>query len=506
MALGVERTAPHPRSCLPSRKGDVPPPTLAVQIADQLANGHANSPNEDVESFQLLLREILEANDDTSQPDGHMGNDPAVNCRLICVTVRAGLLQHRIASQSDDPHRRTTDAIRSLQAIDLTLSRCPDALFHPLDHFEPHSSSPSPLFAWLIPKVLDGINELEMDEVAQLVLAIIQRSMCIGERKVARYDVLSIVENVHISWSELSFRTSLSVSATSAIKDMLPVQHDVTDRAALIVPRGASHAFAIIVLLLSGLVPQVDQLQKRHLLDRDSALLELILSSLGRSWTALSKVCSMSLVPYAYIGGFVRCLRKLLFYVVAVASPSTHIFKASSLLHRMLSSILTIEPSVSGSCLEPEICQALHDSASLTQNSTAVLYSQRELLSPILSELVKSQEFHSFSVALQHAVVSTLAHAQHESVLQASTNSQRSNLALGSTHIIHPDETLVGASHNDGASEADAGPRKRLRLKRTTSEPEREDAGLVLSRQISHTLGLPETETFAELPPSIMYV
>ncbi|KAL8809103.1 MAG: hypothetical protein Q9200_003724 [Gallowayella weberi] len=481
MALRVERTTPHQQSQLPSRKGDVPPPTLAAQIADQLAYGHVNSPNEDVESFQLLLREILEANDDTPQPDGYMGNDAAVNCRLICVIVRAGLLQHRIASQPDDPHRRTIDTIRSLQAIDLTLSRCPDALFHPLDHLEPHLSSPSPLFAWLIPKILDGINELEIDEVAQLVLAIIQRSMCIGERKVAGYDILSIVENVHVGWNELPFRTSLSVSATSAIKDMLPAQHDHTDRAALIVPRGASHAFAIVVLLLSGLVPQVDQLQRRHSLDRDSALLELILSSLGRSWTALtSNICSMNLFPYAYIGGFVRCLRKLLLYVVAAASPSTQIFKASSLLHRVLASILTIEPSVSGSCLEPEIAQALLDSASLTQKSTAVLYSQRELLSPKLSELVKSQErFLSFSIALQQAVVSTLSHAQHQSVSQASTNSRRSSFPLGSTHIIHPDETVVGVSHNDGASGADAGPRKRLRLEETALNSDREDAGLI---------------------------
>ncbi|KAL8699738.1 MAG: hypothetical protein Q9224_001285 [Gallowayella concinna] len=526
MALRVGRITPHRQSHAPSRNGDVPPPTLAAQIADQMAFGYPNSPNEDVESLQLLLREILEANDETSQPDGHMGNDAAVNCRLICVIVRAGLAQHRTASPTDEQHRRTVDALRSLQAIDLTLSRCPHALFHPLDEPEPHVSSGSPLFAWLIPKILDGINEVEFDEVAQLVLAIIQRSVLIGERTEPRcvkqysrafaqhllnhysLDILSTVENVDISKNELSFRGSLFHSTTSAVKKMLPAQYESTDRAVLchIVPRSASHAFAIIVLLLSGLVPQVDRLQKRHTLDRDSALLEVILSSLGRSWTSLvANACFMNLVSYSYIGVFVRCLRKLLVYVVAVASTSAHIFKASSLLYRILVSILVVVPSVSGSFLESEVCQAFLDFSSLTEKSTVVLYFHRELLSPKLSELVNSHErFLSFSDALQHAVVSTLSYDQHKNVSQASTKSQRANSPHGSTHIIHPDETLIGASYNDGASGADAGPRKRPRLEQTTLKPDREDAGLMLSRQMSYTLGLPETATLAEISPSIM--
>lgn len=439
MAPRAGRITPHRQSQALRRNGDVPP-TLAAQIADQLAHGNTDPRNQDRESLHLLLQEVLEANDDSSQPDGIIGNDAAINCRLICVIVRAGLGQRRISSRIDEQHRRAEDVVRSLRAIDLTISRCPDALFHPLDDLEPPVASDTPLFAWLIPRILDEIRELKFEEVEQHALEIIHRTVLIGENtsprhcrslSVSRYmrvcvtrmyrvampsfaqdpltihapGVLSNVEHGAFSSNRLPSLFGRPMSASAVIQNALPVQDDGTDRAisCQIVARSACHGFAIISFILLGLLPQTHQSYKRHTLSRQSALLDFVLSSLGRSWNALTtNVGIMNLVSSVHVGAHVRCLRSLLLYLVAGITTSTHVFKASSLLSSTLSVILACEPPASNSLLESEVCQALFDLSFLAQKSMTVSSSHSELLVSRLSELVNSPErFLRFGDALK---------------------------------------------------------------------------------------------------------
>lgn len=191
MAPRVGRTTPRRQSYATSANGDIPPSTLAAQIADRMVVGHHDSRDHDSESFQLLLQELLEASDPTSQPESNIADDAAVNSRLICVIVRAGLGKARTGLRIDEQRARELDSVRSLQAIDLITSRYPQTLFHPLDAFDPSIAPGSPLFAWLLPRILAEVKELKSDDTEECVLAVITRSMLLEGKTGARYGRIS---------------------------------------------------------------------------------------------------------------------------------------------------------------------------------------------------------------------------------------------------------------------------------------------------------------------------
>ena len=176
-------TAYHRRLQAQATNGDVPSSSVAAQLADRLATTRQNCSHQDRESFQLLLREILEESDHVWQADGGANNDAVVSSKLICVIVQAGLedpiARHPIKRTGIEP----SNVLRSLQAIDLTLSRSPDALFQPLD-FE--FTDRLPLFAWLIPKILAQTRESEFLEIERQVLIIIQHSLSVADRATIR--------------------------------------------------------------------------------------------------------------------------------------------------------------------------------------------------------------------------------------------------------------------------------------------------------------------------------
>ena len=202
MAPRVGRTTPHRQSYGHSRNGDVPSSTLAAQIADRMVGGHHDPRNDDSESFRLLLRELLEASEPISQPQGNIGDDAAVNSKLVCVIVRAGLGKVQTSPLVDGQLGRAIDSVRSLQAIDLTISRCPGTLFQPLETaFGPGIAPGSPIFAWLIPRILVEVRELKSHDIENHVLSIIKRSLLVegetetkygGKFQIAKYIQASI--------------------------------------------------------------------------------------------------------------------------------------------------------------------------------------------------------------------------------------------------------------------------------------------------------------------------
>ncbi|KAL8671781.1 MAG: hypothetical protein Q9168_003728 [Polycauliona sp. 1 TL-2023] len=206
MAPRIGRTTPRRRSYGPSEhqgNGDIPPSTLAAQIADRMVDPHHDSRDHDSENFQLLLHELLEASDPTSQPESNLADDAAVNSRLICVIVRAGLGKSRTGQGVDEQQERRSDAIRSLQAIDLIISRSPEILFHPLDAFDPTIAPGTPQFAWLLPRILAEVKEHEPNDPEEHVLAIIKHSMLLGGKSQTRCSRTSpITRYVHASITE----------------------------------------------------------------------------------------------------------------------------------------------------------------------------------------------------------------------------------------------------------------------------------------------------------------
>ncbi|KAL9109940.1 MAG: hypothetical protein Q9227_005463 [Pyrenula ochraceoflavens] len=133
-------------------------PSSSSVIATHLAptNGHAISLDVDRESFAQLLDESL-GTDADGQPN--LGNEPAVNQKLIAVIVKAGL-EHAV-NQPLDPFNENSEtspvheACRCLDVIKLAVSRSPEVLHQLSGQHEPGpDDSHVPLFMWLIPRLL----------------------------------------------------------------------------------------------------------------------------------------------------------------------------------------------------------------------------------------------------------------------------------------------------------------------------------------------------------------
>ena len=287
-------------------------------------------------------------------------------------------------------------------------------------------------------------------------------------------------------------------------------------------PRDGPHTLAIIVILLSGLLSQTDAIQQRRTLGRHLSLLQFVLSNLGRVWAALStNSFYMQVVSGFGVGTLVRCLRDLLRLCIGAATTSTNVSKASLLLYRIISVVLVRKPPEPTSLFDSEVCQALLDISLLAQQSTTILHSFKEVLLPKLFEVVNAQEHYvrlsdelrvgvcatvlavSILKSVQHAVMSALRYGENCDPLLYSERLVVQSENLAATHSI---EHLVDVPQHDIDIGADAGPRKRLRLEEGTSRPKGENIGLVLSRRISHVLGLPKTTAFAEVLPCIRYV
>jgi hypothetical protein len=131
-----------------------PPSILAAHITP--INGNA-LPDFDPAIFAQLIEECL-SYDEGGQP--RWGTDVAVNHRLICVIVKAGIDPASI--DPDDPFKaqgRNGDQVtRCLEVIDIAIRWSPLVLYalSGTDDLGPEVHM-VPLFAWLVPKLLSVI-------------------------------------------------------------------------------------------------------------------------------------------------------------------------------------------------------------------------------------------------------------------------------------------------------------------------------------------------------------
>lgn len=184
---------PFPRSQAQISNGNVPPPSsFAAQIADRLLPQNQTSKEQDLDSFRLLLAEILDGNDHVWETDGSPGGDAAVNSKLICIIAQAGLRSSSERSATNSSLDENEDVFRSFQAIDLILSRSPNTL---LQSLELDFASGFPLFAWLIPKILYEVGEFEFNESGKTVRDIIHRSLSIAEQAATTNKSVILVAN-----------------------------------------------------------------------------------------------------------------------------------------------------------------------------------------------------------------------------------------------------------------------------------------------------------------------
>lgn len=195
------------------------------------------------------------------------------------------------------------------------------------------------------------------------------------------------------------------VPASSVVRAMFPDHGASTDSVASyqIVPRNKPHASAVVVLLLSGSLSQMEEVHRRRRLSRPFCFLEFVLSSIGRTWAALSTTIFYTQPASGYcIGALIRCLRNLLGLLIPAATTSINVSRASLLLYQIMSVILVENPPTPDSRLESEVCQALLDVSSMAQQSTSILHSHKEILLPKLLEVVNAPDhFVSLSNELQ---------------------------------------------------------------------------------------------------------
>jgi hypothetical protein len=154
----------------------LPPSILAAHIAP--VNGNA-LPDVDPRIFAQLIEECL-GYDEDGQP--RVGTDVAVNHRLICVIVKAGIDPAFV--DRDDPFKaqgRNGDQVtKCLEVIDIAIRMSPLVLYAlsgaddlgPEDHMVP-------LFAWLIPKLLSVVcqGQDEHDPISSKAWSVLSNLM-----------------------------------------------------------------------------------------------------------------------------------------------------------------------------------------------------------------------------------------------------------------------------------------------------------------------------------------
>ena len=155
-----------------------PPATFAAQIADRFTTNHENSQAQDRDSFQLLLREILESENNKWPTDGPSDSDDTVNSRLLWIIVQAGVGTPSVEDQRKD----VANIIPSLQAIGVIVAWSPNAIHQPLESSAPGGAFVPPLFAGLLASLLDKVRESAFDDTEEHVLNLIQRSMFCEKR------------------------------------------------------------------------------------------------------------------------------------------------------------------------------------------------------------------------------------------------------------------------------------------------------------------------------------
>ncbi|KAL9586349.1 MAG: hypothetical protein Q9212_000967 [Teloschistes hypoglaucus] len=307
MAPRTAQTAPEAHAL--KMNGHPSSATFANRIAGQFATSLRRPQTQDRDSFESLLREILEDDTNLRQTDSDNGDSSAVNVRLICVIVQAGLGAPPAKSSDEERESRLTDVTRSLQAIESIVSRCPAAIFQSLDGTVIEFTCGLPLFAWLIPKLLGEVRDLEFQDPEQHVLRILKR----------------LVLSEQVKQSRL----------------------------------GSRQISTLLYACIEGLLPEPGSVDKTHSGDWLLAKLEKTLVGLKRSWNALSASPYVTArTPDGCLCAHLQCVRLLFQCLLNTSVEFKNVTKTAILMSQILSSALAKDTSISNPAVESEVCAA----------------------------------------------------------------------------------------------------------------------------------------------------
>lgn len=433
MAPRTARTAPETHVL--KMNGHLSSATLASRIAGQLATSRQKPSNQDREIFESLLQEILEDDDNPRQTDAENGDSSVVNGRLICVIVQAGLGAPPLRSSDKERQRRLADVARSLRAIDSIVSRCPAAIFQFSDGAVAEFTRGLPLFAWLIPKLLVEIRDVEFEDREQDVLRILQKMVLSEQRKEARLGPRQIssffcacvegkfhvfpTESDELTFYDFYEDLLSSIEATDVGTDgnfepwclssklsrkIFPSHCAIGEsyRPIEVFPRSVPQAFMIVVILLSALLPDPDSIHKGHSSDRLLAQLEKTLGGLKRSWTAMkARLYFTARAPDACLHAHLRCVRLLFLCFLNTSVDPKNVTKTGIFLSQILSFALSKDAPYSNPSIESEVCAALFNLLSVSQQSKYTLHIYTEPLLSEWSKLAPQGIFTAFSQGSQ---------------------------------------------------------------------------------------------------------
>lgn len=137
------------------QNGEPPASTLAAQLVDNLTRAKQHSRHQDREDFEQLLQifEAEDQNQDQSRSDPRVAKEESI--KLIDVVIKAGL--DVLSRENPFEHLRGQNqrAIRSLKVVEVTLTRCPDALYANSNTEAPCTQLPGPVYLWLVPRLLN---------------------------------------------------------------------------------------------------------------------------------------------------------------------------------------------------------------------------------------------------------------------------------------------------------------------------------------------------------------
>ena len=166
--------------------GDLPPSTIAAQLVNNLTRGkhypnhQDHQDHQDRADFENLLQ-IFETEQDgerhTDTPE-----EAEESAKLIVVVVKAGLdpLLRENPFQGHDVVVK--QASRSLGVIDVTMKRCPQVLQFHRSHQEVDPKLCSPLYLWLVPKLLIVGSNRQDQRLVSASTAVLHTMMGIERR------------------------------------------------------------------------------------------------------------------------------------------------------------------------------------------------------------------------------------------------------------------------------------------------------------------------------------
>lgn len=169
MARGLGRTGSTRQ-----QNGDPPASTLAAQLVNHLTDGKTHPKNQDQETFQQLLHEVLGVENEGNSEIQTQGIDNDVDYKLVYVIVKAGLETLTNGNASSKNFEASRKAIESLTAVENTLKKNPNIPFILASGQESAPHAHGPFYLWLVPRLLAVAAQVQDDLVVKQVIKILR--------------------------------------------------------------------------------------------------------------------------------------------------------------------------------------------------------------------------------------------------------------------------------------------------------------------------------------------